>query len=525
MTASLSSSPAWQAFADAVHGASHRGDHLRVIEAAGLSVDLTAQAYSPGLEQASLTLCAQQGLTQAIHRLFDGGEANWTEHRPAWHTALRAAVPPPSVAEAVLAERERVRRFVEAADARGDYKYILHLGIGGSDWGPRMIVRALRHQGIKREARFASNVDSHAVADSMHQLDPHSTLVIIASKSFTTTEPLANAQVAIHWLEEAGVADPLKQVVAITANVDAALAFGIAPERIFRFWDWVGGRYSLWSAIGALPVALALGCETFDQLLAGAADMDEHFLHAPLASNAPVQMALAGMANRSVMGFETLAITPYDSRLTHLVPWAQQLEMESLGKVATQDGSPVGVPTGPVVWGMTGTDCQHTFFQWLHQDTAGAPVDFIFCERPDHRYEHHHRLLIANCLAQRAALLRGKSFDEALAECSAQTDDPAQARILAQHRIHPGRRPSTLIALPRLTGHAMGALLALYEHKVFAQGVLWGINPFDQWGVEFGKALARGIIDELDKPGDTPGLDDPSTRHWIDVLSRSGPKA
>ncbi|ANY17633.1 glucose-6-phosphate isomerase [Bordetella pseudohinzii] len=520
MTAPLSSSPAWQSFAEAVHGASHRGDHLRVIEAAGLSVDLTAQAYSPALEQAALGLCAQQGLTQAIRRLFDGGEVNWTEHRPAWHTALRAAAPPPSVSQAVLAERERVRRFVEAADARGDYKYVLHLGIGGSDWGPRMIVRALRHQGVKREVRFASNVDSHAVADAMHQLDPHSTLVIIASKSFTTTEPLANAQVAIHWLEEAGVADPLKQVAAITANVDAALAFGIAPERIFQFWDWVGGRYSLWSAIGALPVSLALGCETFDQLLAGAAAMDEHFLNAPLAVNAPVQMALAGMANRSVMGFETLAITPYDSRLTHLVPWAQQLEMESLGKVATQDGSPAGVPTGPVVWGMTGTDCQHTFFQWLHQDTAGAPVDFIFCERPDHRYDHHHRLLIANCLAQRAALLRGKSFDEALAECSAQTDDPAQARVLAQHRIHPGRRPSTLIVLPRLTGHALGALLALYEHKVFAQGVLWGINPFDQWGVEFGKALARHIIDELDQPGETPGPDDPSTRYWIGVLSR-----
>ncbi|AZY51467.1 glucose-6-phosphate isomerase [Bordetella avium] len=518
MPQSLPFSPAWLAFEEAVRGASHRGDHLRIIEGGGLSVDLTAQAYSPQLEAAGLALCEQQGFALARRQLFEGGEANWTEHRPAWHTALRAALPPPSVAKEILNERERLRRFVEEADARGAYKYVLHLGIGGSDWGPRLVARALRHQGLKREVRFASNVDSHAVADAMHQLDPHETLVIVASKSFTTTEPLANAEVAIHWLQNAGVADPIKQVVAITANVDAALDFGISPQHVFRFWDWVGGRYSLWSAIG-LPIALAMGNDTFDELLAGAAAMDEHFLRAPLAANAPVQMALAGLANRSVMGFNSLAIAPYDSRLAHLVPWAQQLEMESLGKVATRDGSPAGVPTGPVVWGMTGTDCQHTFFQWLHQDTTGAPVDFIVCEHADHTYDHHHRLLIANCLAQRAALLRGKSFEDALAETCARVDDPSEARILAEHLVHPGRRPSTLIVLPRMTAHNLGALLALYEHKVFTQGVLWGINPFDQWGVEFGKALARGIIGELDKPSGMASAD-PSTRYWVDLLSR-----
>lgn len=520
MNTSLASTPAWKAYADAVRSASHKGDVLRVIEAAGLSVDLTAQAQSAELEAAAQALCEQQGLSTARRLLFEGGEANWTEHRPAWHTALRAAVPPPAVANDVLGERERLRRFVADADARGAYKHVLHLGIGGSDWGPRMVTRALRHQGVRREVQFASNVDSHAVADAMRQLDPHNTLVIVASKSFTTTEPLANAEVAINWLQAAGVADPIKQVVAITANVDAALDFGISPQHVFRFWDWVGGRYSLWSAIG-LPIALALGCDTFDELLAGASAMDEHFLRAPLSQNAPVQMALAGLANRSVMGFSSLTIAPYDSRLADLVPWAQQLEMESLGKVATRDGSPVGVPTGPAVWGMTGTDCQHTFFQWLHQDTAGAPVDFIVCERPDHPYEQHHRLLIANCLAQRAALLRGKPFEEALAETRQHVADPEQARILAQHRVHPGRRPSTLIVLPRMTAHGLGSLLALYEHKVFTQGVLWGINPFDQWGVEFGKALARNIINELDKPSGAKVFEDPSTRHWIDVMSRS----
>ncbi|MGE8657810.1 MAG: glucose-6-phosphate isomerase [Achromobacter sp.] len=516
---SLPNSPAWRAFAAAAATASLRGEQLRLINAPGLRLDLSAQAHSPALQEAAAALLAQQGFEAARARLFDGGEANWTERRPAWHTALRAAQPPAMVAGAVLAERERVRQFVRDADAANRYSCVLHLGIGGSDWGPRLVTRALRHGGMRREVRFASNVDSHSVADAMSRLDPHDTLVIVASKSFTTTEPLANAEVAMNWLREAGVADPIKQVVAITANVEAALNLGISPDHIFQIWDWVGGRYSLWSAIG-LPVALALGNDTFDQLLAGAAAMDEHFRQAPLAENAPLQLALAGVVNRSVLGFDSLVISPYDSRLYHVVPWAQQLEMESLGKVATADGTPAGVPTGPAVWGMSGTDCQHTFFQWLHQDSAGAPVDFILCEQPDHAYARHHELLIANCLAQRAALLRGKSFEDALAETSQVEPDPARARLLAQHKVHPGGRPSSLIVLPRLEAYTLGALLALYEHKVFTQGVIWGINPFDQWGVEFGKALAKSIIRELDAPTQPAPAQDPSTRFWIDAIAR-----
>lgn len=415
MTSALTNGPAWAAYVHAVRFAQVHGESLRVIDAGGLQVDLSAQPHSDALEQAGLALLAQQGFVGARSALFDGGQANWTERRAALHTALRAAEPPPAVARAILGERERMRAFVAQADATRSYRHVLHLGIGGSDWGPRMVIRALRHGGMQRDVRFASNIDSHAVAEVLPGLDPHQTLVIIASKSFTTTEPLANAEVVMDWLRAAGVADPVRQVVAITANTDAALDFGISPQHVFRFWDWVGGRYSLWSAIG-LPIALGLGCDTFDALLAGAAAMDQHFEQAELSHNAPVQMALAGLANRSVRGFDSLAITPYDSRLAHLVPWAQQLEMESLGKVATADGSAVGVPTGPAVWGMTGTDCQHTFFQWLHQDSRGAPVDFILSARPDHDYAQHHQLLIANCLAQRAALLRGKSFDEALQE-------------------------------------------------------------------------------------------------------------
>lgn len=516
---SLSNSPAWRGFAAAAKATSLDGSKLRLIDAPGLRLDLSAQAHSPALQDAAKALLEQQDFEAARARLFDGGDANWTERRPAWHTALRATHPPAMVASLVNAERERVRQFVRDADLAQRYSCVLHLGIGGSDWGPRLVTRALRYGLAKREVRFASNVDSHSIADAMSRLDPHNTLVIVASKSFTTTEPLANAEVAMNWLREAGVADPIKQVVAITANVEAALNLGISPDHIFQIWDWVGGRYSLWSAIG-LPVALALGNDTFDQLLAGAAAMDEHFRQAPMAENAPLQLALAGVVNRSVLGFDSLVISPYDSRLYHIVPWAQQLEMESLGKVATADGSPVGVPTGPAVWGMSGTDCQHTFFQWLHQDTAGAPVDFILCEQPDHAYARHHELLIANCLAQRAALLRGKSFDEALAETSQVESDPARARLLAQHKVHPGGRPSSLIVLPRLEAYTLGALLALYEHKVFTQGVIWDINPFDQWGVEFGKALAKNIIHELDAPAQQAAPQDPSTRFWIDAIAR-----
>jgi glucose-6-phosphate isomerase len=516
---SLPDSPAWKTFAAAARSASRRGERLRVIDAPGLRLDLSAQAQSSELAQAADALLRQQDFEEARARLFDGGNANWTERRPAWHTALRAGVPPAMVAHAVQSERDRVRQFVRDADADGRYSSVLHLGIGGSDWGPRLVTRALRHSGARRDVRFASNVDSHSVADAMSRLDPHDTLVIVASKSFTTTEPLANAEVAMNWLRDAGVADPIKQVVAITANVEAALNLGISPDHIFQIWDWVGGRYSLWSAIG-LPVALALGNDTFDQLLAGAAAMDEHFRNAPAAENAPLQLALAGVVNRNVLGYDSLVISPYDSRLHHLVPWAQQLEMESLGKVATADGSPVGMPTGPAVWGMPGTDCQHTFFQWLHQDAAGAPVDFILCEQPDHAYARNHELLIANCLAQRSALLRGKTFEEALAETSAKESDPDRARILAMHLVHPGGRPSSLIVLPRLEAYTLGALLALYEHKVFSQGVIWGINPFDQWGVEFGKALARGIIRELDAPSPQAEQQDPSTRYWIDAIAR-----
>lgn len=517
---SLSDSPAWKQFSQAVLSSPLKPDALRIISAAGLEVDLTTQRSSAALTQASGALLAQQGFEQYRRDLFEGAAINWTENRAAWHTALRAPVPPAPVKEPVQTEQTRLAKFVEEVNARNQYRNVVHLGIGGSDWGPRLAFDSLAGAGTRRHLRFASNVDAHAITAALEGLDAHDTLVIISSKSFTTTESLANAACAMDWLRANGVTYPLEHFAAVTANPKAARDFGISDDRIFQFWDWVGGRYSLWSSIG-LPIALGLGIDALNEMRAGAAAMDAHFLTAPYEQNAPVQMALSGVANCSVLGYGSFALCPYDARLGNLVPWLQQLEMESLGKATLRDGSALDVPSSPVVWGMPGTDSQHTFFQWLHQDGKGAPVDFILCAIPDHRHTRHHRLLIANCLAQRAALLEGKSFEQSLKEVSKTEKDPEKAAVLARHHVHPGGRPSTLIVLPKLEARQLGALLALYEHKVFTEGVLWGLNPFDQWGVEFGKRLAGDIERRLDALGSDPAVSpyDPSTAYWVRKLA------
>ena len=498
----------WQAFAAAARAADSHAKSLRVIDAAGLKVDVSAQRLSPELDAAAAALLAQRQLPEARRALFAGEAINTSEQRAAWHTVLRDAVPPAKVA----LERERIRAFVQKADTDRRWRNIVHIGIGGSDWGPRLVVAAFGYTGRWRNIRFVSNIDGHAIEGGLAGLDPHDTLIVVSSKSFTTTETLYNAERALAWLRSAELDDPWQHVVAITAQPERALAWGVPESHVFRLWDWVGGRYSLWSSIG-LPVALSVGSEVLAGMWAGATEMDRHFKQAPWERNAPVQLALASVVNRSVLGYGSRAVVPYDTRLFYLVSYLQQLEMESLGKSVDRDGAPVGLATGPVVWGMPGTDAQHTFFQWLHQGSDGAPVDFIVCRQADHRWPEHHRLLLANCLAQRAALLRGKTPSEAEAE----TGD---AR-LAPHRATQGGRPSTLIVLPRLTPHALGALLAMYEHKVFVESVIWGINPFDQWGVEYGKTVAGGIAQAL--LGAVPeGADpyDPSTSYWVDLFSK-----
>ncbi|UOD50774.1 glucose-6-phosphate isomerase [Orrella daihaiensis] len=511
----LQSNPAWQAFSDAVQAAHADPEQLRLIEAGQLTVDLSAQRDSQTLRDAAIELLSVAGFEQARHALFEGGIANLSENRPALHTALRSSHAPESVRSLITAQLERMKRFVDDANTYNRYSNVVHLGIGGSDWGPRMVWHSLKGVSNRRTLRFAANIDAHAITAALDGLDPRDTLIIVASKSFTTTETMTNAREAIKWLEHGGIKHPLNQVVALTANPAAAIEFGVAPERIFEFWDWVGGRYSIWSTIG-LPVALGLGWTTFEELLQGARDMDTHFQTAAIAHNAPVQLALNMVANTSILGFSSEVICPYDARLTDFVPWLQQLQMESLGKAVDQQGNPIDVSVSPAVWGMPGTDSQHTFFQWLHQSQRGAPVDFIFCIEPEHHLLSHHRQLVANCLAQRAALWRGKSVEVSFQELKHKHDE-SHAQWLAQHCLHPGGRPSTLIVLPKLDAHRLGALLALYEHKVFVAGVLWGLNPFDQWGVEFGKRLALELMQN--DPEQTKDFD-ASTRHWLASLMR-----
>lgn len=512
--ANLSQMPEWRTYVKAVQDARFVPDELRLIEAAGLTVDLSAQISSPAVLAAGIDLLTARGFESARAALLAGERINRTEDRAAWHTMLRA----PDPIEEVARERQRVREFVQQADACDKWKVVIHIGIGGSDWGVRLLADACGGKQARRTLRYVANIDGHALEDAIAGTDTASTLIVVTSKSFTTTETMANLRRAIRWLEQAGVEDPYAQVVAITARPAVARALGVPASQIFEFWDWVGGRYSLWSAV-SLPVALAVGLAAVDGVRAGAADMDQHFADAPLPENAPAQLALAATANRSVLGYGSLSIAAYDARLQFLAPYLQQLDMESLGKSVDMAGQPVSVPTGAAVWGMPGTDGQHTFFQWLHQGTDGAAVDFIMCREADHQWVEEHKMLLANCLAQRQTLLQGTSFESDAAAMMAQGMSTDKAEWLARHRKHQGGRPSTLFVLPRLTPYALGALLALYEHKVFVQALIWGINPFDQWGVEAGKKMANGILKELHGAART-ATHDLSTQHWISILAQ-----
>ncbi|CAM4095814.1 glucose-6-phosphate isomerase [Bordetella tumulicola] len=508
----LSALPEWQQFKDAAETADRKGGTLRVIEAAGMSIDLSAQPHSDAFTEASHALLRVRNFKQMRRDLLEGGIVNHTEDRAAWHTMLREPSPTPEVAH----ERTRLLQFVQRADSERRWRHVLHIGIGGSDWGLRLTVAAFGYTGTWRDIRFVANIDGHAIEGGLSGLNPHETVVVIASKSFTTAETLENAQRALEWLRAAGVKYPERQLVAVTARPAIARKFGVPKDQIFPFWDWVGGRFSFWSSV-CVSTALTVGTDVMAGMLAGAHSMDEHFRTAPIHRNAPVQLALAGVANRSVLGFSSLNVSVYDSRLFHLVPYLQQLEMESLGKSVTLAGEPVGVPTGPAVWGMPGTDAQHTFFQWLHQGD-GAAVDFIVCQQADHRWPDHHQQLVANCLAQREALLRGKSYDEVLSEIG-KTSDREYAEWLAKHKVYEGGRPSNLIVLPRLSPYTLGSLIALYEHKVFVQALIWGINPFDQWGVELGKTLTSQIRKDWQNMAEGKAVSaashDVSTQHWL----------
>ncbi|MBV9882841.1 MAG: glucose-6-phosphate isomerase [Sphingomonadaceae bacterium] len=462
-----------------------------VVEQSGIRFDFAKTHLSRFAIDTFLALADQAGLAAARDALFAGETVNPTEGRAAEHSAERGQGAPESVATAA-ALHARMRALIDAieAEAFGPVRHILHIGIGGSALGPELLIDALGRDGGRYEAAILSNVDGIAFEDAVAGFDPAATLVAIASKTFTTTETMLNARAALQWLEEGGVTDPYGRLIALTASPDKAIAFGIDETRILPFAETVGGRYSLWSSIG-FPAALALGWDAFESLLEGAAAMDRHFRFTPFEVNAPVLAAFVDRYYANVRGAETRGIFAYDERLRLLPSYLQQLEMESNGKSVRLDGSPAGRATSPIVWGGTGTDAQHAVFQLLHQGTHLVPVEFVAAiEAGDTLAEEHHRQLLINCFAQGAALMSGRA-----------SNDP--------HRAYPGDRPSTTILLERVDPATLGALLAFYEHRTFANAALLGINPFDQFGVELGKEIARAL-----DAGDDLGFD-PSTEALI----------
>ena len=428
-----------------------------------------------------LTRAETAGFAAARNALFAGEIVNASEGRPATHIAERGSGAPEDV-DVATARRQRMRALVDAieAGAFGDITGILHIGIGGSVLGPALLVDALGRRTPAFNVRFLSNIDGAAFDDAVKALDPATTLVVAASKTFTTLETLTNMDAARAWLRRAGIADPDSRLIAVTAKPEAALDQGIDETRILQFGEGVGGRYSLWSSVG-LTAALTLGWDEFEALLEGAAEMDRHFRFAEPAASVPLIAAFTDRLYAEQLGCQTRALFAYDERL-RLVPfYLQQLEMESNGKSVTRDGKPVDHPTAPVTWGGTGTDAQHAVFQLLHQGTVLAPVEFVaVCEADDAQDPEHHRLLLLNAFAQGAALMQGQ-----------QSDDP--------QRTYSGNRPSSTVLLDRLDPRSLGALIAFYEHRTFANAVLLGINPFDQFGVELGKDIARQLSEGADE--------------------------
>jgi glucose-6-phosphate isomerase len=493
-----------------------RADRLRA-RIGEVTFDLAKQRIDDKVLRALIELARECDLDAAMQRLQSGAIVNETERRPALHTALRAARDelPVAVAADVERERARVGAFVRAVRSGAftghtgrTVRDIVHIGIGGSHLGPEFATRALSdHDDGRFRIHFLANVDGHAIERVVRDVDPERALFIVASKTFTTIETRTNAQSARAWLLERGctVEGLSRHFVAVSSNVDACRAFGIAPENVFPMWDWVGGRYSLWSAVG-LPLALAIGSEGFERLLSGARIVDRHVLTAPPERNVPLLLALVGIWNFDFLGAQSLAVLSYDHRLTQLASYLQQLEMESNGKATRRDGTPVDVHTMPVLWGGEETNGQHAFHQQLHQGTRAFAADFVACVNAHHERDEHHRRLLANCLAQSEAMLKGRQLDEL-------GNDP-----LATHKVVPGNHASTTILLDALTPAALGTLLAVYEHKVFYQGMIWQVNPFDQWGVELGKALGETIERELVSDAVVPH--DPSTRALIQQIKR-----
>ena len=492
----------------------HRFDAFS-IEAAGILLDFSKNLCTEKTLGLLIKLADERYLDDWISKMFSGQRINVTENRPVLHTALRNRSATPVYVEGkdvmpeVRAVLSRMRAFTDAIRSGSWHGFsgqpitdVVTIGIGGSNLGPAMVTEALTPytQRLLR-MHFVSNIDGTHISETLRSLAPDRTLFIIASKTFTTIETMTNAATARAWFLQHGGTEATiaKHFVAVSTNTEAVRAFGIDPANMFEFWDWVGGRYSVWSAIG-LPVALAIGMDNFEQFLAGAHAMDLHFKTEPFRKNMPVLLALMGILNTNFFGYTAHAILPYDQYLRRLPAYLQQLEMESNGKQVQRDGTPVPYQTCPVIWGEPGTDGQHAFFQLLHQGTMVIPADFIASVQTHNPVGDHHRLLLSNFFAQTEALMNGRTLEQVTELLRKAGIAEAEIAAQAPHRVFPGNRPSNSIMLQKLDPATLGALLALYEHKVFVQGVIWNICSFDQWGVQLGKELATSIFSELQGP-------------------------
>ena len=548
MTA-LTRQPAWKALE--AHARDMASRHLRALFQAApnrfdsyafrqgdLLVDLSKQRIDAQTIRLLIDLAKAADLEGWRDRMFAGDRINTTENRAVLHTALRErsgrtlVIDGQNVGVDVANVLAHMREFVDRVRSgawRGTsgetITDIVNLGIGGSDLGPLMACEALKpYQRADLRPHFVSNVDGAHLVDTLAGLDPARTLFIVASKTFTTQETMANAASARSWLVDklGSEVDIARHFVAVSTNGKAVAQFGIDPANMFGFWDWVGGRYSLWSAIG-LPIALAVGFERFEEMLDGAFAMDEHFRKSPLAENIPALLGLVGIWNRNFLGLVSHAVLPYDQHLHRFPAYLQQADMESNGKSVTRDGERVDYSTGPIIWGEPGTNGQHAFYQLIHQGTETISADFIAAVHSQTPLGDHHNMLLANCLAQTEALAFGKTAEEARRELQAAGGAMAAIGALVPHKVFEGNRPTTTILYDRLTPFALGRLIALYEHKIFTQGIIWNINSFDQWGVELGKQLAKVILPELGGENPVTGHD-ASTNGLIGHL-RSGARS
>ncbi len=475
--------------------------------------DYSKHRITTTTRQLLIALAEQAGLQEKIERMFRGEKINRTEQRAALHIALRNRSNQPilvdgqNVMPLVNEALEKMRSFCNRVRSGRWIGYtgravtdIVNIGIGGSDLGPLMVTEALKPYGHPNlHFHFVSNVDATHLSETLQPLDPETTLFLIASKTFTTQETLANAHSARDWLlaslhDEDAIA---QHFAAISTNTRLVSEFGINPENMFGFWDWVGGRYSLWSSIG-LSIALQIGMDNFAELLGGAHLVDEHFRHTPFERNIPVLMGLLGIWYNNFWGADSYVILPYDQYLHRFPAYLQQGDMESSGKRVTLDGSEVDYSTGPIIWGEPGTNGQHAFYQLIHQGTKLIPADFLAPVESHNPLGKHHQLLLSNFFAQPEALMSGKTAAEARAEMEAEGLQAERIEQLLPHKVFPGNRPSSSFLFQKLTPHTLGMLIALYEHKIFTQGAIWDINPFDQWGVELGKQLAKKILPELE---------------------------